>query len=93
MKQELTPPELERLAWLAEECSEVVQVAMKIIRHSYESYNPDNVLLGVNRTQLEGEVANVESAIMLMRLRGDIAETCKKIPSSYMHYEENKELI
>lgn len=36
----LTPAQVERLAMLAEECSEIAQIAMKIIRHGYLSYNP-----------------------------------------------------
>jgi len=36
----LNPAELERLAILAEEAAEVVQIANKIIRHGYASYHP-----------------------------------------------------
>ena len=37
----LSPAEAERLAMLAEECGEVVQVVGKILRHGYDSYHPD----------------------------------------------------
>lgn len=36
----LTPAQAERLAILAEECAEVIQIVGKILRHGYESYNP-----------------------------------------------------
>jgi NTP pyrophosphatase (non-canonical NTP hydrolase) len=37
----LSPAEAERLAMLAEECGEVIQVIGKILRHGYDSYHPD----------------------------------------------------
>ena len=37
----LTPAQAERLAMLAEECGEVIQVVGKILRHGYDSYHPD----------------------------------------------------
>ena len=36
----LTPAEAERLAMLAEECGEVIQIIGKILRHGYDSYHP-----------------------------------------------------
>ena len=36
----LTPAEAERLAMLAEECGEVIQMVGKILRHGYDSYHP-----------------------------------------------------
>lgn len=36
----LTPAEAERLECLAEEAGEIVQAAMKVLRHGYESVNP-----------------------------------------------------
>ena len=36
----LTDAQTERLAILAEECGEVVQIVGKILRHGYNSYNP-----------------------------------------------------
>lgn len=36
----LTPAEAERLAMLAEECGEVIQVIGKILRHGYDSFHP-----------------------------------------------------
>lgn len=37
---ELTPAEAERLAYLAEECGEAIQIIGKILRHGYESRDP-----------------------------------------------------
>ena len=39
---QLTPAEAERLAMLAEECGEVIQVIGKILRHGYDSYHPND---------------------------------------------------
>jgi hypothetical protein len=38
----LTPEEAERLAMLAEEAAEVIQVVGKILRHGYNSHHPDD---------------------------------------------------
>ena len=40
----LTPAEDERLAMLAEECAEVIQIVSKIQRHGYDSWHPDDPL-------------------------------------------------
>jgi NTP pyrophosphatase (non-canonical NTP hydrolase) len=54
----LTPAQAERLAMLAEECGEVIQVVGKILRHGYDSYHPANpsvtnrMLLGQELTDL-----------------------------------------
>ena len=54
----LTPAEAERLAMLAEECGEVIQVIGKILRHGYESHHPadpsvtNRALLGRELTDL-----------------------------------------
>jgi NTP pyrophosphatase (non-canonical NTP hydrolase) len=38
----LTPAEAERLAMLAEECGEVIQIVGKILRHGYDCYHPED---------------------------------------------------
>lgn len=68
----LTPAEAERLAILAEECSEVVKTAMKIMRHGYESFDPTGKELGTNRQQLEREIADIEVAFNRMVKNDDI---------------------
>ena len=70
----LTPAEAERLALLAEECAEVIQAVTKILRHGYESFNPDRPELGNNRSHLERELGDVE-AIQLMML--DYDDVCR----------------
>jgi NTP pyrophosphatase (non-canonical NTP hydrolase) len=37
---QLSPAEAERLAFLIEECGEVIQAASKVLRHGYESFDP-----------------------------------------------------
>lgn len=75
----LTQAELERLAILAEEMGEALQIIGKIVRHGYESYNPtlvqnqmDGVAKLTNRDMLEKELGDVSAAINLMNLGGDI---------------------
>ncbi len=61
----LTPAEVERLALLAEECGEVIQVIGKILRHGYESYHPEGNTS--NRELLALEVSDVMAALVLMQ--------------------------
>lgn len=55
---QLTPAEAERLAMLAEECAEVIQVVGKILRHGYESYHPSNPAFS-NRDLLHQELTDL----------------------------------
>lgn len=59
----LTPAQIERLAILIEECSEVQQIACKILRHGYDSKNPliDDSL--TNRQLLQNEMGDLLFAI------------------------------
>ena len=66
----LTPAEAERLALLAEECGEVVQVIGKILRHGYESAHPNGG--PVNRELLQKELGDVLAAQALMMDADDI---------------------
>lgn len=52
----LSPKELELLAMLAEEASEVTQAVTKIIRHGYDSRNPNDLASSTNREHLADEV-------------------------------------
>lgn len=65
----LTPAQIERLAMLAEECGEVVQAVMKILRHGYQSQPPRGGL--PNRLSLELEIGHVRAVMELMNDRGD----------------------
>lgn len=69
---DLTPAEYERLALLAEECGEVVQVIGKILRHGYESHSPLDPLRVPNRSLLQKECGDVLHVIDRMIDRGDI---------------------
>ena len=51
----LTPAEAERLAMLAEECGEVVQIVGKILRHGYDSQHPDGNTAALDRYLAERE--------------------------------------
>jgi hypothetical protein len=68
----LSPAELERVAILADQCGQVVQICGKILRHGYESCNPFDARCKPNRLLLEREVGAVRGAIDLLINRGDI---------------------
>jgi NTP pyrophosphatase (non-canonical NTP hydrolase) len=53
----LSDAERERLAILAEECGEVIQIIGKVLRHGYESRHPNGG--PTNRELLESELAHV----------------------------------
>lgn len=61
----LTPAEAERLAMLAEECGEVIQIVGKILRHGYDSYHPANPRL-TNRDLLANELRDVNAILHSM---------------------------
>lgn len=89
----LSDAELERLAKLSEECSEVIKCVAKIIRHGYESYNPDNVYHKGNRIDLQYELIDVISVINMMTKAGDIQDVHhNSTPSGkYLHYQKELE--
>ena len=74
----LTPAEAERLAMLAEEAAEVIQVVGKILRHGYSGYNPDEPNLD-NRVLLMNELADFNSVQLLMEGSGDVFRTGDEI--------------
>jgi|ERR1035437_3038508 NTP pyrophosphatase (non-canonical NTP hydrolase) len=69
---QLSPAEAERLAILAEECGEVVQIVGKILRHGYESYSPLDPHEKPNRRLLEKELGDVLWIIVRMDESADI---------------------
>lgn len=71
----LTPAEIERLAVLAEELGESIQVIGKILRHGYASVRPEDPKQRDNREQLHIELGDVLAAIQLMRNEGDISHS------------------
>ena len=62
---QLTPAQAERLAMLAEECGEVIQVIGKILRHGYDGHHPQDphrsnrTLLGQELTELYAVAASL----------------------------------
>lgn len=93
----LSDAELERLAYLAEECGEVIQVIGKIIRHGYESHNPFDPETKSNRTLLTMELTNVLQAMTRMKVNQDqpgllIQEINYHNKNAWWHHqtEENK---
>lgn len=66
----LTEQEAERLAILLEECSEVIQVCGKILRHGYNSTHPDGG--PNNRELLEKELGHLHCAYHFMQSYKDI---------------------
>lgn len=96
----LTDAEAERLAFLAEECGEVIKAAMKILRHGYESVDPTNPEHLGNRDDLRVEMAHVQAAMRLVYSEGDADEwdagllvnTKLKTAAKYLHHQEGLEL-
>lgn len=69
----LKPAEAERLALLAEEMGETIQVIGKILRHGYCSYDPAKPTT-TNRDLLERELGDVMAVLGLMVQRDDVGE-------------------
>ena len=70
----ITPAEYERLALLIEEAGEVLQVAGKIMRHGFDSYNPYDPELKYNRELLEVEMGDLLLVMYLMMGNKDVDE-------------------
>lgn len=90
----LSPAQAERLAILAEEAGEVIQIVGKILRHGYESHHPAGPCQ-TNRYLLANEIRDFIWAITLMMDRNDIPEisghevesiTAGKMP--WTHHQE-----
>jgi hypothetical protein len=72
MHSSLTPAQAERLEMLAEEACEVAQTCMKILRHGYASYHPNDKEQTPNRDLLRNEVHDLLCVLWVMSFRGDI---------------------
>ena len=68
----LTSAELERLALLAEEAAEIVQLVSKIIRFGKDSYHPNDPSETSNIELLEMECSHIFVAIHLLAQEDDI---------------------
>jgi NTP pyrophosphatase (non-canonical NTP hydrolase) len=69
----LTDAEAERLAILAEECGEVVQIVGKILRHGYEEHHPNDPPDKTNRKALERELSDLYTIIDWMSEIEDVS--------------------
>lgn len=72
--EKLTLSELERLAILSEEMGEVQQIIGKIIRHGYDSKNPNDINSYTNRKLLEKEIGDVLYSVDLIIQNNDVSE-------------------
>ncbi len=68
----LTPAQAERLALLAEECGELVQAIGKVLRHGYDSHNPNDRTHRGNRADVEREAGQVIAVIDMMCEAGEL---------------------
>ena len=75
----LSPAEAERLAMLAEECGEVIQVIGKILRHGYNSHHPQNPMV-TNRQLLGRELTDLYAVASAL---------CRdKVPEGSLHDQD-----
>ena len=87
--------ELERLAFLSEECAEAIQAVTKILRHGWESRDPTNASSPTNRQMLETELGDLRFAVAALTQAGDVS--AERIagaaigraadPGRYMHHQ------
>ncbi len=88
----LTPAEAERLAYLIEECGEVITAATKILRHGYGSHNADAPGRGDNRVQLTREIDDALGAIARLAEAGDVLPNLNNMNprkgQQYMHHQD-----
>lgn len=89
----LTPAEAERLAMLAEECGEVIQVIGKILRHGYDSYHPadpqttNRQLLGRELTDLYAVASSLSrDSVPKSSLHAQKQAWARKL--RYVHHQE-----
>lgn len=95
----LSPAEHERLAILSEELGEAQQAIGKILRHGYESSNPDVAPKNrvSNRVMLEKELGDVAFAIAFLGEASDVsramiwqyADEKRERIKPYLHHQEN----
>lgn len=94
----LTPAAAERFAILAEECSEVAQMCMKILRHGRESHHPDDPHQTPYHVLLTREAADLLAVVDDMNRHADfsrpsreqIAKSLAK-KKTHTHHQNNEE--
>lgn len=92
----LTPAQAERLAMLAEECGEVIQVIGKILRHGYENFHP--LKPGVpNSELLRRELDDVGAVVSMMIDSGELLQQefeellgARARKLRYAHHQDNE---
>lgn len=97
----LSEAQLERLAILVEECAEVQQIAMKIMRHGYLSYNPDDPDETENSQLLNKELGDLQLILDLMAKEEDIDEFTilgyrdakKRKIHKYLHHQTHPKYV
>lgn len=97
----LTPAQEERLVLLQEEANEVGQAVAKVLRHGYESTNPDQPNSASNRSHLQKELGQLHLASRLLCEAKDLQEDmitvgrqskARTLPK-WLHHQENKDLV
>ena len=90
----LTKAEEERLIKLMEECGEVIQAASKILRHGWDSKNPNDPNHLGNKLDLERELADLTAAVLKLDAAKNISLTnilataqSKHGVNDYMHFQ------
>ena len=73
MLEALTPAQVERLALLIEECSEVQYEACKVLRHGYFSKNPNDEKAEITRDNLIRELGDLTHVIQRLIDAGDLS--------------------
>lgn len=89
----------ERLALIAEEAAEVIQVVGKTLRHGLDSYSPLDPLQYDNVERLEQEIGdflcavekmvNSEEGLSIRRINAAIARK-RENGKKYLHYQDNE---
>jgi NTP pyrophosphatase (non-canonical NTP hydrolase) len=90
----LSPRDAELLAWLAEECGEVVQAIGKVLRHGWDGRDPTRDGSNTNRRNLEKELGDVARAVITLADVGGVDDTrikalsAKKPSGRWLHEQE-----
>lgn len=87
----------ERLAYLAEECAEVIQIVGKILRHGYESFDPTKPDKISNRVLLERELNDILTAVRLLLKHNELDginlnNLLKPVIGKYFHHQHGQGL-
>jgi chromosome segregation ATPase len=101
MTDKVLPTQAERLALVTEESSEVGQAVAKVLRHGYESTNPDQPGSASNRKHLAKELGQQQLAMRLLVASGDVSEADVMLAMlrksetihKWLHHPENVELV